>query len=91
MTEREAWLWLAALIEGTKGEAFVDSYGDKLGGLCFAIDLMNVDRVIDDNVSWYAKTKIRCALKGRSHLARRYNWTNGVRLHWCLEFAEQCK
>jgi len=88
MTESEAWLWLAALIEGTDGEAMVYSDGTFFHGLCSAIeDLPTVSTETEASMMnrIYAAMHIGHVL----YLHTKRNWADGVRVNWCLEFAEQ--
>jgi hypothetical protein len=85
------WLWLAALIEGTKGEALIDNDGDKWDGLCLVTSMMQADEIISSDVACSARIRIRRALGGKIYLTRAHSWNNGARRDWCLKFAEQCK
>ena len=88
MTESEAWLWLAALIEGTDGEAMVYSNGMLLEGLCLAIgDLPTVSTETEASMINRIYAAMNIGLVVYLHTKR--NWTDGVRVNWCLEFAEQ--
>jgi hypothetical protein len=89
MTEREAWLWLAALIEGTKGKALVGSDGYALSGLCIAVVLMEKDKVISMYLSFRMRNRIRRT--NQRWLHRTGIWKDGVRRDWCLRFAKARK
>ena len=86
MTESEAWRWLAALIEGTDGEMMVRDSGEAFDGLCGAV--AHLDIVCTDTM-WDMLHRINLALGSREYLHTKRNWTDGVRVNWCLEFAEQ--
>jgi hypothetical protein len=94
VNETEAWLWLAALIEGTKGEAMVFGDGTNLVGLCPAIHLMRIDDVVSQKVADDMTARaMRFAVftNGFRVLHTAGQWKDGSRRNWCLKFAEGCE
>jgi hypothetical protein len=100
MDRREAWLMLAALIEGTKGEAMASVCGVAMRGLCGAVGWMIHDRVISDETYHEMIDQIDCALEEVADgsglglgtplwLEEPGDWVSGTRLGYCLRFAEE--
>lgn len=99
MDRREAWLMLAALIEGTKGEAMVMRWGP-VDGLCMALGWMLDDNAIGVVLFSEMMGQIECALEELADtsglglgtpvwLEEPGDWVSGTRLGYCLRFAEE--
>jgi hypothetical protein len=99
MDRREAWLMLAALIDGTKGEAMITRWGEA-DGLCMALGWMLDDGVIGMTLFSGMMGQIERALEELADrspggignpvwLEEPGNWVSGKRLSYCLRFAEE--
>jgi hypothetical protein len=99
MDRREAWLMLAALIDGTKGEAMISRRGS-LDGLCVVLGRMLDDGVIGvvlfSEMTWQIERALE-ELTDRSPggigtavwLEEPGDWVSGKRRDYCLRFAEE--
>jgi hypothetical protein len=87
LTEREAWLWLAAHLEAI-GMPFTVSTG-RVDGLCLATTLMSMDDCISEDTLENMHERIRAHLKGRVYFCCSY--AVKPRIAWCLKFAEECE
>lgn len=92
MSEQEAWLWIAAQIDGAP-DSLVDTQGHQVNGLCYV-----VYRYFDyGTISLYTLKKMNKRINagwrtlGRNeyYLHRPACWHDGVRFNWCLKFAKQ--
>ena len=90
MTEREAWLWLAAMIKGAP-EMLVHEDGRIIGGLCACVHMMRDDGLIGRNTCASMIVRIESVLGLRFYLHIPHQWRDGVRRDWCLRFAEECE
>lgn len=99
MDRREAWLMLAALIEGTKGEAMCSPW-KPFNGLCSAASWALADGEISEEVYDGMLCQIERALEELSDqspggigtpmwLDEPGDWVSGRRLSYCLRFAEE--
>jgi hypothetical protein len=97
LTEKEAWLLLATLIGGAPEamvEVFSHGSGDfKLAGLCRCLRLLQTDELISESTAHSMVQKLMWVtyFKGKVHLTTPGNWTDGVRLSFCLNAAESCE